>query len=360
MKKLLFGLLIAALLIPACGCGEEPTELIPRQVLFGNPDKSSVRLSPDGTNISYLAPVDGVLNVWVGPAGDPALAQPVTDDTFRGISSYFWAYTNEHILYLQDQAGDENWRVYSVNLNTGEIVDLTPLQGVQAQIQGVSPKFPNQILVGLNDRVPELHDLYCINIDTAERNLVAENEGFLGFTSDDDYNVRFAVRMTPDGGIEILSPTEEGAWELDGKIPMEDTLTTSSIGFDKTGKIMYMIDTRDRNTAALFASDLKTGEQTLIAEDPQADLSDVMIHPTEKNIQAVAFTYERKYWQVLDESIAQDLAYLGTVADGDVEVTDRTLDDKYWIVAYLLDDGPVQYYRYDRGTQEAQLLFTNR
>ena len=360
MKKLLFGLVIIALLIPASGCVEKATALIPREVLFGNPDKASVRLSPDGTNISYLAPVDGVLNVWVGPAGDPAVAEPVTDDTDRGIHIYFWAYTNEHILYLQDQAGDENWRVYSVNLNTGEIVDLTPVEGVQAQIQGVSPKFPNEVLVALNDRVPQLHDLYRINMDTAERNLVVENEGFLGFTSDDNYNVRFAVRMTPDGGMEILTPTEEGDWESADKIAMEDTLTTASIGFDKTGRIMYMIDSRDRNTAALFASDLETGEQTLIAEDPQADVSDVMIHPTEKNIQAVAFTYERKHWQVLDESIAQDLAYLGTVADGDVEVTDRTLDDKYWIVAYLLDGGPVQYYRYDREAQEAQFLFTNR
>ncbi len=362
MKKVIIACVLVLALVAALisSCAAPAPELIPREVLFGNPDKSSVQLSPDGTKISYLASVEGVLNVWVGPADDPAAAKPITNDTNRGIRIYFWAYTNEHILYLQDQEGNENWRVYSVNLNTDKTMDLTPLEGVQAQIQGVSPKFPDQMLVALNDRVPQLHDLYRVNIETGERTLVQENEGFLGFTSDDDYNVRFAVRMTPDGEIEIFNPTEEGDWELADKIAMEDTLTTSSIGFDKTGRIMYMIDTRDRNTAALFANDLETGEQTLIAEDPQADLSDVMIHPTEKNIQAVAFTYERKYWQVLDESIAQDLAYLGTVADGDVEVTDRTLDDKYWIVAYLLDDGPVQYYRYDRETQEAQFLFTNR
>ena len=88
------------------------TQLIPREVLFGNPDKTSSGISPDGTLISYLAPLDGVLNVWVGPADDPAAAEPVTNDTDRGIRTYFWAYTNEHILYLQDQAGDENWRIY--------------------------------------------------------------------------------------------------------------------------------------------------------------------------------------------------------------------------------------------------------
>jgi dipeptidyl aminopeptidase/acylaminoacyl peptidase len=375
MKKLLISIMIIAVLL-ASGCvsdkdatTEEPTEnisqidaaeLIPREVLFGNPDKITVRLSPDGTRISYLASVYGVLNVWVGPADDPDSAKPVTNDTDRGIRIYFWAYTNEHILYLQDQAGDENWRVYSVNLETGQTTDLTPLEGVQARIQAVSQKFPEEILISLNDRDPTLHDIYRINITTGEKSLVMENEGFVGFTTDDEYNVRFAERLTPDGGNEISQATEDGGWELFMDIAMEDLLTTGIVGFDKTGTILYMIDSRNRNTAAFFTMDLETGEQTLIAEDPHADTSNLMIHPTEKIVQAVAFTYERRHWQIIDESIADDLAYLKTVADGDVEVVSRTLDDEYWMVAYVLDDGPIQYYRYDRGEKSAEFLFTHR
>ncbi|MBA1342070.1 MAG: Acylamino-acid-releasing enzyme [ANME-2 cluster archaeon] len=375
MKTLLIlVLIIAALLASACisdesAPREEPTEnisqpetapLIPREVLFGNPDKITVRLSPDGTRISYLAPVDGVLNVWVGPADDPGAAEPVTNDTDRGVRTYFWAYTSEHVLYLQDQAGDENWRVYSVNLATGETTDLAPLEGVQARIQAVSQKFPEEILIALNDRDPTLHDIYRANITTGEKSLVMENEGFVGFTTDDAYNVRFAVRLTPDGGSEIFQATEEGGWEPFMEIAMKDLLTTGIVGFDKTGTVLYMIDSRNRNTAAFFALDLETGEQTLIAEDPHADTSDLMIHPTEKIVQAVAFTYERKHWQVIDESIAGDLAYLKTVADGDVEIVSRTLDDDYWMVAYSVDDGPVQYYRYDREEKSAEFLFTQR
>lgn len=364
MKKLvLIGLLIVVLLISAYGCGEKATDtasLIPRELLFGNPDKVSVQLSPDGARISYLAPVDGVLNVWVGPVDDPAAAEPVTYDTDRGIGGYLWAYTNEHILYVQDEAGDENWRVYSVNLTTDETTDLTPLEGVQARIEAVSQKFPKEMLIALNDRVPQLHDIYRVNIDTGERSLILENEGFLGFVTDDDYNIRLAARMTISGGMEYLSRTEEGGWEPFMEVAMEDMLTTSAIGFDKTGRVLYLIDSRDRNTAALVSLDLDTGELTLIGEDPWADISGAMVHPTEKTVQAVAFTYERKHWQILDESISEDLAYLGTVADGDAEVTSRTLDDKYWMVAYVMDDGPVRYYRYDREAQEAQFLFTHQ
>jgi len=375
MKKLLISVLIIAVLL-ASGCisdedatTEKPTEnisqmdavpLIPREVLFGNPDKALARLSPDGTRISYLAPVNDVLNVWVGPADDPDSAEPVTNDTNRGIRSYFWAYTNEHILYTQDQAGDENWRVYSVTLETGETNDLTPFEGVQASIQAVSQKFPDDILVALNDRDPTLPDIHRLNITTGEKNLVMENEGFIGFITDDEYNVRFVERATSGGGKEILKATEDEGWEPFMEIAMEDSLTTTITGFDKTGTILHMTDSRDRNTVAFSTLDITTGEQTLIAEDTRSDVSDSIIHPTEKTVQAVAFTYERKHWQIIDESIADDLTYLKTVADGDFEVESRTLDDNYWMVAYNMDDGPVRYYRYDREENKAEFLFTHK
>ena len=213
---------------------QDTTPLIPRQVLFGNPDKASAKLSPNGTRISYRAPLDGVLNVWVGPVDDPGAAKPVTSDTGRGIHGYFWAFTNEHIIYVQDEEGDENWRFYSVDLTTNQPKDLTPLEGVQARIQEVSPDFPDEIMIGLNDRNPQLHDLYRVNIRTGEKQLVQENQGFASFLTDDEFNVRFAFRLTPDGGNEVLRPTEEGGWELFMKIEMEDVLTTRPAGFDKT------------------------------------------------------------------------------------------------------------------------------
>jgi dipeptidyl aminopeptidase/acylaminoacyl peptidase len=371
MKHILVGVAIFALLFMAGWAAESnsadeqmPLEdadtLIPRELLFGNPDKITVRTSPDGSRISYLASKDGVLNVWVGPIDDPEAAEPVTNDTYRGIRSYSWAYTNEHILYIQDKGGDENWRIYSVNLSSGEIKDLTPFEDVQARIEKKSRYFPEDIIVGLNDRDPEHHDLYRLNIETGNMTLIQENREFLNFDIDEDYNVRFATNMTPDGGAEIFKPTGDGGWELFLKIPMEDMITTGSVGFNKTGEILYMVDSRGRNTAALFAMDTETGAETLIVEDPRADFSGWMRHPTEMDVQAVAFTYERKHWQVLDDSVADDLAFLQKVDDGDVEVVSRSLDDKTWIVAYVVDDGPFRYYRHDSEKKEAEFLFTNR
>ncbi len=334
--------------------------LIPRRALFGNPDKSQVQLSPDGQRIAFRAPLDGVMNVWVGPADDPSAARPVTHDTGRGIAAYVWTFTGEHLVYIQDQAGDENWRVYSLDLRSGDVRDLTPVKGVRAQIQGISHKHPTELVVGLNDRVPQYHDLYRIDVETGERRLVVQNDGFLGFLVDDDFQVRLAVRMTADGGMEYLKPDESGAWSAYMTVQMEDTLTTGPLVFDQSGTTLYMRDSRDRNTAGLFALDMETGRQSLLAEDPESDLSGVLIHPTEKRIQAAAFTRERKRWQVLDPSIADDFSYLRTVAHGDAEVTSRTLADDQWLVAYVMDDGPVRYYRYDRLARRADFLFTHQ
>jgi dipeptidyl aminopeptidase/acylaminoacyl peptidase len=333
--------------------------LIPRIVLFGNPDRTLVRISPDGATLSWLAPRDGVLNVWVAPRQDLEAAQPVTQDTGRGIRFYGWAYTNQHILYIQDKNGDENWRLYIVDLKTNQVRDLTPFDGVRAQIQVVSHKIPQEIVVGLNNRDERFHDLYRLNLISGDMTLMLQNDSFLNFDVDDDYQVRDGARMTPDGGVEIMLRTVSG-WEPWDSIPAEDMMTTNTVSFDKTGKFLFMMDSRGRNTSALMEIELATKQARLLAEDPRADAGDVVIHPTEKHVQAVSFTYERKSWQILDSAIEPDLTYLRTVADGEVEIVSRTLDDKLWVVAYLVDNGPVRYYQYDRAARKASFVFTNR
>ncbi len=334
--------------------------LIPREVLFGNPERAAARISPDGSMISFLAPVDNVLNVWVAPRGDIAAAKAVTHDKLRGIHGYFWSYDSNYILYSQDTGGDEDWHVYAVNLATGETKDLTPLEKVNAQIEGVSEKFPNEVLIGLNDRDPRLHDIYRVSIETGERTLLQENPGFSGFLTDDDFKVRFGEMVGPDGSKKLQRPNEAQGWDEFLTIPFDDTMTSDSAGFDKTGNILYFVESRDRDTGALTAIDLTTNTQTLIAEDPRADFGGAITHPTEKTIQAVAFTYARREWKVLDPTIQPDLDFLKTVHDGEFLITSRTLDDKLWTVAFLTDDGPVLYYLYDREAKKAEFLFANR
>jgi dipeptidyl aminopeptidase/acylaminoacyl peptidase len=336
------------------------SSLISRDLLFGNPDRITTRISPDGSWLSFLAPKDGVLNVWVGRADSPETAKPVTNDTYRGIRSYTWTYTNQHILYLQDSNGDENWRIYSVNLSSGKILDLTPFKGVRAEIRALSPKHAQEVIIGLNKRDPEYHDLYRLNIETGNMTLVLENKEFSSFEIDDDFRVRLASNMTPDGGSDVFMPAENGSWKPFQKIGMEDVLTTGFSGFNKSNDLIYLIDSRGRNTAALYALNLHTNESTFLAEDPKSDLTGMMIHPTEKNVQAVAFYYDRIQWKILDPSIQQDIDLLRNIEEGDMTVVSRSLDDKVWIVVFARDNGPARYYNYDHEKKLAKFLFTDR
>ncbi len=334
--------------------------LIPRHVLFGNPERTMVRLSHDGKHLSFLAPVNGVQNVWIAPVDDLSKARAITKATGRGIPFAMWMYSNEHVIYAQDRAGDENWRIYSVDTTTLKERDLTPLEGVQAQPIGFSSKFPDEILIGLNDRVPQLHDLYIINIRSAERRLLLENDqGFVGFVCDHDYAVRFGLRMNPNGSTDVFQRVGED-WQVFSSIPSEDSLTTQLIGFDQTGDLIYIADSRGRNTSALFAHNLKTNEVAMLAQDARADFSWSVQHPSESTIQAASFNYDREIWQILDERIRPDFDYLRTVAKGDINVTSRSLDDQFWIVTDKNDNAPTGYFLYDRTAKSAKFLFSDR
>ena len=380
MKKFMVVLMVLVAITASfwsCAVDKE-VQLISRDVLFGNPDKASLRLSPDGQHISYLAPVDGLLNVWVAPADDPGAAKAVTSDTLRGIRIYFWAYTNKHVIYLQDKGGDENWQVHVVDIETNEDRNLTPFEEIpgpdgepmtlpngkimrpRADIQEVSHKFANEILIGLNNRNAQFFDIHKLDILTGDLQLIEQNDRFLAYMTDDDYNVRFAFQMTPDGGNQIFKKGGPSGWEPFEKIEMEDMMTTSPIAFDKSGENLYMIDSRGRNTAALTKYNIAGGDSEVLLEDERADIQDIMMHPTEKTVEAAAVEYTRVEWTVLDESIQADLDYLKTVTDGEINVTSRTLDDKKWAIAYTKDDGPVRYYLYDREAKKAQFMFTNR
>jgi dipeptidyl aminopeptidase/acylaminoacyl peptidase len=338
----------------------EPVELIERSKFFANPDHSRVRISPGGDKLSYLANEQGVLNVWVAPRNNLNEARVATHDRGRGIHFYYWAYTNDHILYLQDKGGDENWTVYSMDLGSGEKTRLTPAKGVHAQIQQLSPKHPEEILVAINERNKRLHDVYRVNITNGERALVQKNTGFTEFVTDQDFNIRLGIKMTEAGGECIMRKTPEGEWEELTKISLADQLSTQPIGFDRSGNTLYWYDSRGRNTAALVAHELATGDKEVLYADPKADVQDVSFDPKTQRPQAAASIYRRKRWQAVGDAIASDIERLRQADDGELSIIDRSLDDTHWIVGYDLSAHPYRYYHYDREADRVNFLFTKR
>ncbi len=332
-------------------------ELISREALFGNPERANVQISPDGKYLSWVAPLDGVLNVWIAPADDPSKAKAVTDDKARGIRQYAWSYLPDTLLYLRDTGGDEDFHLYSVDLASGEKRDLTPFPKTRAMIGGISHLHPESILVAMNDRDAKWHDLYSVDLANGKRTLVEKNmQSFAGYMADADYKVRMAFKPRPDGGQDLMAPDGKGGWKKVDDIPFEDSLTTNPAGYTTDGKTLYFVDSRGRNTSALFAVDTVSGEKKLVSEDARADVGNTISDPKTGVVQAVAVDYLKEEWKPIDPAIAADLKKLQAIGSGELSVSARTLDDKTWIVAYSAAEAPVVFYRYTRGGEPVKLF----
>lgn len=365
MSKRIPALLFAALSLAVSAmlsAHAAEVELIPREALFGNPERANVQISPDGKYLSWTAPVNGVMNVWVAPAGDLSKARAVTDDTARGIRQYFWSYRPDTLLYVRDSGGDENFHLYALDLKSDSKRDLTPFPKTRAAVNGVSHLHPDSVLVGMNDRDAKWHDLYRVDLASGARTLVEKNtQEIAAYLTDADYQVRMAQKSRQDGGSDLLKPDGKGAWSKFDEIPFADSLTTAPGGYTTDGKTLYFTDSRGRDTAALYAIDAASGDKRLLLEDPRADVGEVLADPKTGEIDAVSVNYLRAEWKALDPSIAGDLAKLKGIGPGDVFVTARTLDDRTWIVGYAAAETPIVYYHYNRaGGGKLTKLFAER
>jgi dipeptidyl aminopeptidase/acylaminoacyl peptidase len=341
-------------------------ELIPREVLFGNPERLSPRISPDGTRLAWIAPDQGVLNVWIAPTSaeagvDWAAAQVVTDDTDRGIRMFAWAHDGRHLLYLQDTGGDENWRLHDVDLETMHRRDLTPFDGVQARLVAMERKFPTEVLIGLNRDNAELHDVYRLDLVTGELAKEVDNPGFIGWIADAQLTVRAAAAPEPDGGIVLLvRDTADGQWRELLTIPADDALTSDAIAFSEDGSSLLGTSSVGANTGRLVRIDVTTGAQEVLAADPEADVSGVRLHPDTREPQIVAFEKDRSEYVVLDPSVADDLTAIRALDPGDPMFAGHDDADATWLVGFTNDSGAVPFFAYDRASKSGRFLFEHQ
>jgi len=332
--------------------------LIPRDVLFGNPERTSPRLSPDGQRLAWLAPdKKNVLQVWIKTIGKED-EKIVTADKKRGIRQYFWAEDNRTLLYMQDTDGDENFHVYGVDLVSGNVRDYTPIQGVRAAVTAMDEKFPNEILVQMNARKRETFDAYRLNLETGSLVLDTENPGdVVGWMADDAFQIRLGQVSTSDGGTELrVRDDAKSPWRLWMKVGPTENL--GALEFTKDGKSVFIESSIGSDTARVLERNIAAGDEKLIAYSPEVDSGEVMIHPRTKIVEAVSFEPGRRQWKVIDPSVQADFDALAKVHDGDFSIVSRDRADKTWLVTYTSDRGPVRFYSWDRPNKKSTFLFT--
>ncbi|MCA3255210.1 MAG: PD40 domain-containing protein, partial [Alphaproteobacteria bacterium] len=335
--------------------------LIERTKLFGNPFRTQGRLSPDGKWLSWIAPRDGVMNIWVAPAADPSKAKPLTAETTRPIRQHFWAPDSSMVMFVNDKGGDENFLLYGVDVVSGVQRTLTPFEKTRVQIESVSPLVPGSILIGVNNRDPRWHDIHSLDLKTGKLTLVLQNDGYSGFVTDQLHNIRLATKANAAGGTDFFK-VENGkiAATPFASTGLDDALTTSPVSYTADGKTLYWVDSRGRDTAALIAEDVATGTRTVIAEDKRADIGTAITNPVTGKVEGYSVYYLRNEWRAVDPAIKGDLDFLKAQLKGDFSVTSRTQADDRWLVSVDPVTAPTATYLYDLGAKKLTRLFVTR
>jgi dipeptidyl aminopeptidase/acylaminoacyl peptidase len=335
--------------------------LIPRDVLFGNPERVSPALSPDGTRLGFIAPDEGVLNVWVGPDHDPSAARPVTHDRGRGIRAFAFCHDDRTLVYIQDTDGDENWRLYTLDLTTGEARLVTPGEGVHALVLAHNRWHPTTMLVGLNADNPELHDIYRLDLITGDFDKVEANPGYAGWLIDPDLRVRGGVAMTEDGGAVVaLRNLDAGQDEPWLEIAPEDVATTGLAGFSRDGTAAYLLSSIGANASRLLRVDLATREESVLAADPAYDVGNILVDPETLEPQSVVFAKDRDEWVHLDPDLGAEIDSLRGRLRGEIDISRPVRNDRRWLLSDMPADGPVHYFVYDRDSGELTFLFAHK
>jgi dipeptidyl aminopeptidase/acylaminoacyl peptidase len=368
--------LVLAALAPADVRAAEPP-LVPRALLFGNPTRQFPQLAPDGSQIAWLAPDDhGVMNVWARPFGSDS-ARAITHESHRPIQWYAWAGDGRRILYLQDGDGDENDHLFSADLESGAIRDLTPFRGVRAQNVLVDPAHPVHVLVALNLRDRRVFDMHRIDLATGAVTLEAQNPGdVLTWSTDWEFAIRAATAFDPASGNTVIRVRDavDRPWRDLVVMPFEQALFNGQV---VNGSLVACFDKDNRGLiihsalhgtgfGRLVRVDATTGDEVeVLAQDPRCDVADdglgpsVLLDQRARTVAAVEFDPSQPYWKCLDDRYREAFGHIQRETRGFPRPISRDRDDRKWIVAVVRSDAPRVYYTYDRQTRALARLFSD-
>jgi dipeptidyl aminopeptidase/acylaminoacyl peptidase len=362
--RLMTLMLCGALVAPA-GAGAQTTPTTPlldRELFFGDPEISGAQLSPNGEFLTFIKPHKGTRNIWVKKVAEPfSAARVLTAETKRPVSQYFWARDSKHVLYVQDQGGDENFNVYAVSPTDAPAAgaevpaarNLTDAKGARALLYAAPRAQPGVLFVGLNDRDKAWHDLYRVDIASGQRTLLRQNtEKIAGWVFDTKGNLRLAARTTDAGATEILRVDDKGFSVIYTCSVFE---SCSPLRFHKDGQRVYMrSDKGDTDLARLTLLDVATGKEDVVESDPEKKVDFGGALFSDLTDELIATTYEddrvRRYFH--DKAYEADYKLLEKKLTGrEINFGSRTDDEQVWIVSASSDVEPGESFIFNRKTK---------
>ena len=359
-------LVLAAVLVLAPARAHGQDALIPLQTLLGPPQIEAPQLSPDGRFVSWIAPFEGVANLWIAPVDSMSRAHAVTHETGRGLQAFdvsgnvlhHWTWDSRSIVYPKDKDGNENWNWYVLDPETGLTFNATPRESSQVRLVALGEREPRVALMGFNDRDPARHDLYRLDLDSGGLTRMQTNYRFVMMYADHNLRPRIAAEVTPEGQVAVFRSRGEGTWQPVDSSGLGDE-PRKPVGFDQANGVLYAMSTTGRNTSALAAWDMTGGPSKVLAADARVDVGHVLLDPVSGKPQAYSTNYTRVEWHAIDPAVKPDLERLARATVGDFDVVNRSRDDHRWLVHVTRDDGPETWLLYERPAGTLRKLFVS-
>jgi len=343
-------------------------ELIPRNILFGNPVFISPKISPQGDRIAYIAPSEnGINNIWVKSIEKEDAVQ-VTEDKYRGIKYFDWTNDGLYVLYLQDNNGDENFHVFQTSIISGLTRDLTPFQNKKACNLIIEKDY---ILAAINIENTSLFDMYKIDLKTGAVELDTKNPGDVIYLTGSEWIADRNGRIFAAKGIDLqtgnfklkILDRQKNQWTTIREWPQSSSLFNGYVvGVGEDNKSLLVLSTEGEDKTKLVRIDMNGNTSGVIAFSDKVDLwtEDFMFNPVDGSLQAFAEDYLRLEWHIIDNAIRSDFALLKTIQNDEFRIVSRDTQDKKWIVQYESPDAATAFYYYNRETGKVRFLSFDR
>lgn len=324
-----------------------PVREIPLRDFFKNPEKTGYSVSPNGKYIAYLAPFKSRLNIFVQETGSD-ISTRVTSVTERDIMNYFWGNDNI-ILFARDNAGDENFHLYSVDKEGNNEKDLTPFDGVRCNIVDELYESETNILIELNKKVPEVFDVYNLNFETGEMSIAAENPGNVSsWLSDHDGKIRAAISTDGVNASILYRENENEQFRTVITTNFKETLRPLFFTFDN--RHIYAASNLGRDKSAIVKYNISEGrEMEVIYEHPEVDLNHLAYSKKRKTLTAISYTtwkLERKFLDKETENIFKRIEK--DLAGYEIAITDLNKNEDIFIIRTYSDRSLGAHYIYDK------------
>ena len=363
MKKLsvflISSILGIGLLVSGCNESAEKTmtaKQIPLEDFFKNPEKSGYQISPDGKYFSFVAPYENRMNVFIQERGKEESLR-ITAETDRDIRSYFWP-NNTQILYLKDNGGDENFKLYGVGIDGSNPICYTDFDDVLTQVLDDLPEIPNEMIIGLNKRVPQVFDPYRLDLTTGELTMLAENPGNIqGWIFDHDGQLRGAMAIVDGVNASLMfRETEKEEWKTVLTTSFKESVSPVFFTFDN--KNVYALSNLNRDKTALVKIDVNTGEELeVLHEINDYDLTDVFFSRKRKVLTGVAWEGAKVQRHYFDDEAKNLRKSLESKLPGyNVSIGSSNRDENVYVVRTYSDRSLGSYYLYDKTSDQLDLI----